>query len=410
MEQETKKISRSIKIYPIFASFTGDLIFFVPIDTLFLTLVKGLSASQITAMTMVALIICIVFQKVILSIVKKIGNVNSLRLGATMLLIASLVLTFGKSFIAMLLYKSIHELAVMFLNMDEIILKNNLKAVNRKDDYFKIRNKSKIIYAIITLFTALVAGKMFNVNHYLPMYLSIIIYVLVLGTSFLYYESKVNNEQEIKKEHKKLKITSIIFYVILSNAVFYSIIKMGQNNSKLFMQYDFLKFLSVEMVTYYITTIVFISRIARLAGNVIFGKVYSKIKDKMSIVLTICLTLAFSLLIIGHFIESAFICKVIIMSLGFFLILAIRDSFQTYIEDVALTISNKEEQQEIIIKIEVYRRLGTLILSAIFTLIFMKYELIVIEFILLGLSIIEIFVNKSLCNKLSNYSIVAKNG
>ena len=410
MEQETKKINRSIKIYPIFASFTGDLIFFVPIDTLFLTLVKGLNASQITAMTMVALIICIVFQKVILAIVKKIGNVNSLRLGATMLLIASLVLTFGKSFIAMLLYKSIHELAVMFLNMDEIILKNNLKAVSRKDDYFKIRNKSKIIYAIITLFTALVAGKMFNVNHYLPMYLSIIIYVLVLGTSFLYYEAKVEEELETKKEHKKLKITSIIFYVILSNAVFYSIIKMGQNNSKLFMQYDFQKFLSVEMVTYYITTIVFISRIARLAGNVIFGKVYSKIKDKMSIVLTICLTLAFSLLIIGHFIESAFICKVIIMSLGFFLILAIRDSFQTYIEDVALTISNKEEQQEIIIKIEVYRRLGTLILSAIFTLILMKYELIVIEFILLGLSIIEIFVNKSLCNKLSNYSIVAKNG
>ena len=122
---------------------------------------------------------------------------------------------------------------------------------------------------------------------------------------------------------------------ILSNAVFYSIIKMGQNNSKLFMQYNFQKFLSVEMVTYYITTIVFISRIARF---------------------------------------------------------------------VALTISNKDEQQEIIIKIEVYRRLGTLILSAIYTLILMKYELIVIEFILLSLSISEIFINKSLCNKLSNYS------
>ncbi len=82
----------------------------------------------------------------------------------------------------------------------------------------------------------------------------------------------------------------------------------------------------------------------------------------------------------------------------------IQKSFQTYIEDVALTISNKDEQKEIIIKIEVYRRLGTLILSAIFTLILMKYELIVIEFILLSLSISEIFINKSLCNKLSNYS------
>ncbi len=402
MEQEIKKINRSIKIYPIFATFTGDLIFFVPIDTLFLTLVKGLSASQITAMTMVALIVCIVFQKIILTIVKKIGNVNSLRLGAILLLIASLLLTFGKSFISMLIYKSTHELAVMFLNMDEIILKNNLKSVNRKDDYFKIRNKSKIIYAVITLITALVAGKIFNINHYLPMYLSIIIYVLVLGIAFLYYEAKNYNEEENKNEHKKLKITSIIFYVILSNAIFYSIIKMGQNNSKLFMQYDFQKFLSTEMITYYITTIVFISRIARLIGNIMFGKVYLKIKDKMSIILTICLISAFSLLIIGHFINSIFVCKVIIMSLGFFLILAVRDSFQTYIEDVALSISKKEEQQEIMIKIEVYRRLGTLILSAIFTLVLMKYELIIIEFILLILSIIEIFINIKLCNKLEN--------
>lgn len=405
MEQDIKKIKRSIKIYPIFASFTGDMIFFVPIDTLFLTLVKGLNASQITAMTMVALIICIISQKAILATVKKIGNVNSLRLGTILMLIAALVLTFGKSFVLMLLYKSINEIAFMFLNMDEIILKSNLNAVNRKDDYYKIRNKSKIMYSIITLLTALVAGKLFNINQYLPMYLSIIVYILLVGLAFMYYEAKTNETKEIKKNRKKVKITSVIFLVILSNAVFYSIIKMGQNNSKLFMQYDFQKFLSIEMVTYYITTIVFISRIARLVGNIVFGKVYSKIKDKMSIVLTICLSMAFSLLIIGHYINVEFIYKVIIMSLGFFLILATRDSFQIYIEDVALSISNKEEQQKIVIDIEVYRRLGTLILSAIFTLILMKYELIVIEFILLGLSIGEIFVNKKLCDKLKTYKI-----
>ncbi len=400
MEQNIKKIERSIKIYPIFASFTGDLIFFVPIDTLFLTLVKGLNASQITAMTMVALIVCILSQKVILSTVKKIGNVNSLRLGTILLLIAAFILTFGKSFILMLLYKTINEIAFMFLNMDEIILKSNLNAVNRKADYYKIRNKSKIMYSIITLLTALVAGKLFNINRYLPMYLSIIVYILLLGIAFMYYEAKNEEQKEIKLNNMKIKITSTIFLVIISNAVFYSIIKMGQNNSKLFMQYDFQKYLSIEMVTYYITTIVFISRIARLIGNIIWGKIYLKIKDKMSIALTICLCLAFLLLIIGHYINVPFIYKVIIMSLGFFLILAIRDSFQIYIEDVALNITNKEEQQKIIINIEVYRRFGTLILSAIFTLILMKYELIVIEFILLGLSIIEIFINKKLCKKI----------
>ena len=102
----------------------------------------------------------------------------------------------------MVLYKSIHELAVMFLNMDEIILKNNLRALNRKNDYFKIRNKSKIIYDNITLITALVAGKMFNINNYLPMYLSIIVYVLVLGTVFLYYEAKLDNSEKTTKKIK----------------------------------------------------------------------------------------------------------------------------------------------------------------------------------------------------------------
>ena len=69
----------------------------------------------------------------------------------------------------------------------------------------------------------------------------------------------------------------------------------------------------------------------------------------MSIVVTICLSMAFLLLIIGHYINAEFIYKVIIISLGFFLILATRDSFQIYIEDVALSISNKDEQQKIII-------------------------------------------------------------
>ena len=156
MEQDIKKINRSIKISPIFSSFTGDLIFFVPIDTLFLTLVKGLNASKITAMTMVSLLICILFQKVILKTVKRIGNVNSLRLGAFMMLIASAILTFCKSFPLMLVYKSINEIAFMFLHMDKIILKNNLNEINREKDYYSIRNKSKIMYAIITLFTALV--------------------------------------------------------------------------------------------------------------------------------------------------------------------------------------------------------------------------------------------------------------
>lgn len=60
MEQNTSKIKNSVKIYPLFYAFSADLIFFVPINTLFLTLVKGLNASQISAITMIGLLICII--------------------------------------------------------------------------------------------------------------------------------------------------------------------------------------------------------------------------------------------------------------------------------------------------------------------------------------------------------------
>lgn len=403
MEQNISKIKRSIKLYPLFYAFSADLIFFVPIDTLFLTLVKGLNASQISAITMIGLLVCILSQKIIVKTTKKIGNTNSIRLGAFMLFLSSVILTFGKSFISIVIYRVIYELAFMFWNMTSILLRNDLIYIDKKDEYYTVRNKAKVMYGIITMLTALISGYLFNVNKYLPMYMSIIIYFIIFIISFTFYEAKIkveNNKKEVDTDNKKIKLTSVIFFVVLSNAIFYSIIKLGQNNSKLLMQYDFQKVLSIEMVIYYITTIVFISRIARIIGNIVFGKLYLKTKDKMSIVLTILECMSFALLIVGHFIEFNFVLKVILMSLGFFLILAIRDSFQVYIEDKALQITKKDEQQKIMIDIEVYRKLGQLLLSGAFTLILIKYELIVIEFILLILSIVEIAINKKMCIKL----------
>lgn len=405
MKQNISKIKGNIKSYPLFYAFSADLVFFVPIDTLFLTLVKGLSASQISTMTMVGLLVCILLQKIIVNLIQKLGNANSVKLGTFMLLSSSIIVTFGTSFTAMVVHMIVKELAFMFWNMTSILLKNNLIFMKKENQYYTIRNKAKVMYGIITMLTALISGYLFNINKYIPLYISIIIYFILFIMSLNFCEAKIDEnttkeENNISTSNKNVKITSAIFLIILSNAMFFSIIKLGQSNSKLFMQYDFQKVLSTEMVTYYITTIVLLSRIARIFGNIFFGKLYLKIKDKMSIVLTFLEFIAFLFLILGHFIQFNFLFKVVLMSLGFFLILAIRDSFQVYIEDVALKITKKEEQQKIMIDIEVYRKIGQLLLSGTFALILIKYELIVIEVILLILSIVEIVLNKKMYNKL----------
>ena len=400
MKEETNKINKIVKLYPIFYSLSADTIFFVPIDTLYLTLVKHLSVSEISATTMIGLLVCILSRSLIERVAKKIGNVNSVKLGCLLLLISTIILTFGTSFASIVIYKVTLEYAYMLWIMSNIILRNNLTAMNRKEEYFSIRNKAKVMYGISTMITALISGYLFNINVYFPLYISIVVYILIMFMSFNFCEAKNVEKEKREKPTKNIKLSSLVVLVILSNALFYSIIKLGQNNSKLFMQYDFSNVLSIGNVTIIITTIVLISRIARIIGNIIFGKIYKKIKDKMSIVLTILELLAFSLIIIGHYIEFNFWLKVIIMATGFCLILAIRDSFQIYIEDVALKISEKELHQKVMIDIEVYRKVIQLIFSVIFTLILTKFDLSVVITILCILSVIEIILNKKAYNRL----------
>ena len=405
MKQDTEKINKIVKIYPIFYSLTADTIFFVPIDTLFLTLVKNLNASQISALTTIGLLICILSQKIIEKIAKKIGNVNSIRLGCFLLLASAIILTFGNSFIALILYKITIEYAYMFWLMSNILLKNNLTYMNRKDGYFFVRNKAKIMYGIATMITALISGYLFNINAYFPLYISIFLYVITFMLSLNFKEAEYMDENESEKEikhSKNTKLSALVILVILSNALFYAIIKLGQNNSKLFMQYDFSNVLSVENVTYLLTTIVLISRVSRIIGNIVLGKLYRKIKDKLSILLTILELLAFSLVVVGHYISFNFMLKVVIMATGFCIILAIRDSFQVYIEDTALRISKKEQQQKVMIKIEVYRKLIQLIFGLLFTLVLTKFDLSVVIIILCVLSTIEIILNKGMYDRLVN--------
>lgn len=56
-----KSIKLSNKIYPIFYGLSSDLIFFIEVNTLFLTTVKGLTTSEINFMTTIGVLVALVF-------------------------------------------------------------------------------------------------------------------------------------------------------------------------------------------------------------------------------------------------------------------------------------------------------------------------------------------------------------
>ena len=394
MEQE--KMTKFNKIFPWYAGLSGDLLFWVAIDTLFLTVVKNFNASQIVSLTTVSLITCIALQVPLLKIIKKIGNTNSVRLGSMLLLVSSLLLTFGQNYIVVALGKVIYEIAFTFQNMANAVLKNNLELQDRNNEYIKVKTKSNTIYATVTMIISFIASLMFNLNNYLPMFGCITFCLICFVLSFYIVDySKYNKIKEETKIKSKTKInyTKLIIVLIVSYGLFYPIVNSGQSNGKLFIQQELLLNFDVEKTALIIGVILCISRIVRVVSNIAFNKIHSKYKEKVGVILPILLSISIVLMILGSFIRNSIMLKFGIMSLGYIIILFIRDPFKVYMQDLALRKVGKEGQQSLLTTMELSRKIGRAIMSLSFTMILVNNPMITVIAILFILSIIEILVS-----------------
>ena len=393
---EQKKITKFNNIFPWYAGLSGDLLFWVAIDTLFLTIVKKFNESQIVSLTTVSLIACIALQVLLLKIIKKIGNTNSVRLGSVLLLISSLLLTFGQNYIVIVLGKVIYEIAFTFQNMANVVLKNNLELQNRSNEYIKVKTKSNTIYATVTMIISFIASLMFNLNNYLPMFGCITFCLICFILSF--YIVDYSNYNKIKEESKiksktKINYNKLIIILIISYGIFYPIVNSGQSNGKLFIQQELLLNFDVEKTALIIGAILCISRIVRVVSNIAFNKIHDKYKEKVGVILSILLSISIILMILGSFIGNSVIIKFGIMSLGYIIILFIRDPFKLYMQDLALRKVGKEAQQSLLTTMELSRKIGRAIMSLSFTMILVNNPMITVIVILFILSIIEILIS-----------------
>lgn len=392
MENDTV-LTRFNKIFPWYSGLSGDLLFWIAIDTLFLAVVKNFNSSQIVSLTSVSLVTCILLQMPLLKIINKIGNTNSVRLGSLLLLVSSLLLTFGQNYITIALGKVVYEIAFTFQNMVNAILKNNLELQNRSDEYIKLKTKSNTVYATVTMIISFIASPMFNLNNYLPMFGCIFFCFICFILSFSMIDfSNYNNVKKENKNKVKIHYSKLIIVLLISYGLFYPIVNSGQSNGKLFIQQELLLNFSVEKTALIVGVILCISRIVMVISNISFNKIHNKYKEKVGVILPILLLISIILMIIGYFVGTSVILKFSIMSLGYIIILFIRDPFKVYMQDLALRNVGKEGQQTLLTTMELSRKVVRAIMSLSFTMILVNNPMITVMKILLILSIIEILI------------------
>ena len=123
---DDNRIKLSNKIYPIFYGLSSDLIFFIAINILFLTSVKGLTSSEINLIITIGTLVALVFYLLSHKIINKIGNLYSIRLGTFLLLISAILFTFSTNLIFLALAEILYEVSFVFKCVDQVVLNNNL--------------------------------------------------------------------------------------------------------------------------------------------------------------------------------------------------------------------------------------------------------------------------------------------
>lgn len=384
MKKIDKKIKISNKISPYFFGLSDDLLFWIAINTIFLTTVKHFTASQISLLTSIALFSSIILQNLVFKIIKKIGNIKSVRIGLIMLFIASFTITFGKTFIMVEIGYIFYYTAYLFKGMDTVILKNNLKYLGKEEDFIKIQSKGSTIYAIITMVIAFIAGLLFNINNYLPMLICISICIFNIFFSFFLYEAELPSKDS--QNRLKYKWTKIIVYVILLYGLLFSLLDTSQENGKLFIQYFLQDFKTIEQTAIYLSLVVSLSRIVRVLADLLFVKIYDKIKNKILLILNLGLLLSITLLILGSLFKSSLL-GLAIMTIGYCLILCVRDPLMNFLKNELLKNCRKEYQERAILNFGLCRNIITCIVSALASLILLKLDMLYLMITLLILAL-----------------------
>lgn len=181
-------------------------------------------------------------------------------------------------------------------------------------------------------------------------------------------------EQEIQKANGKPSL--LVYVAFLAYTFFYTAVTIGQANSKLFIQYQLSDVLDTATTATYFSLIITLSRFVRIVSNALFDKMYRNLKDKINIALAIGLIAAFVLIIAGTGITENAVFRIGTMACGFFLILAVRDPFKIYIQDLILRVTKEEEQQAIFANLELVKKVGQTVMGFVVSAALLKFDMI----------------------------------
>ena len=326
----------NMRIFPTYKKLAWDFLFFYTIDFLFLTQIKGISASDVMLKSTFYAFFSIVLQLPANVIVEFLGRKNSIILGNVFNCLYMVIIMMSGSLLDLIIAEFFGAIAFSIKNVAEPSLLNESIPPSRYKSqiYAKISAKGASGYYLFNAISKIIAGALFTINGYIPVILSLVILIIVTilsigfiepirkkkkGNAVFMYKTEMRNVKEgftfvLKSERlKALILCASLIYALLSILQTYHVS----------LQED------IGLSAFIIGIIAAIGGLASSYASKTQAQFHNKFRNQS--LFTICMILSISTIIAGLFGIGAeqYIVLLLIVILSFFIYNFVMGMFHT---------------------------------------------------------------------------------
>ena len=232
---------RNARLYPIYKMFSWDLLFFYSVEFLFYTITKGLTASEVLAVFGLYVVFKVIMNVPAIMICDRIGKRKSMFLGNLLVVFGMVILIVLPGVMSVILCNLISALGWMMKSISDSNLLYDSVATHGGDGlYTKLDAKGGAFYYLLDGIASLMAGYLFVIDNYLPMYICLTLCVIATILSLFFKEVYPTQKEEKKslgkfvREYKNDLKVAMKFILksrrmksyILFGAIFYGMISI----------------------------------------------------------------------------------------------------------------------------------------------------------------------------------------
>ncbi len=230
-----KNEEKNLRLYPKYRPLSRDFLFFYTINVLFLTQIKKIDMASVVLIDTFYALFIILCQIPATLIIEKIGRKRGVVLGNICNAIYLIMVINSTKLIQFIIAELICALAFSLKDIGEpSILHESIisSAVEKSNIFAKIQGNAVSGYYLLSAVSLILSGFLYEINGYIPLFLSLGIVIITILMSTRFEEINVPNDEQkneetsikeaIKFSIKSKRCRSLLIY----SAVFYGVISV----------------------------------------------------------------------------------------------------------------------------------------------------------------------------------------